>query len=206
MIRDEMRNKMKSEHDVVAHLRDWFNGNNNKLNKAYLWFSPNPMIWPWKLRIWKPGILPKLRLAFWLFAHGKFLTKDRQPYVICALCKCDNESFFQHCFSCVIRQMNYGGRRETGWGWRKQWSCYRGSSKVANFRISVIAGPYTTYGTWGINSCLMGQTQIWMLFWGKFRIWYIELTFWTDVWHFPLILLETWGMPCIFVVGDPKHV
>lgn len=41
MIRDEMRNKMKSEHDVVAHLRDWFNGNNNKLNKAYLWFSPN---------------------------------------------------------------------------------------------------------------------------------------------------------------------
>lgn len=115
------------------------------------------MIWPWKLLIWKLGILPKHRLAFWLFAHGKFLTKDRQPYDICALCKCDNESFFQHCFSCVIRQMNYGGRRETGWGWRKQWSCYRGSSKVAKFRISVIAGPYTTYGTWGINSCLMGE-------------------------------------------------
>lgn len=54
-----------------------------------------------ELLIWKPAILPKHRLAFCLFAHGKFLTKDRQPYVIdklCALCKCDNESFFQHLF------------------------------------------------------------------------------------------------------------
>lgn len=44
MIRDEMRNKMESEHDVVARLRVWFEGNNNKLNKAYHWFSPNPVL------------------------------------------------------------------------------------------------------------------------------------------------------------------
>lgn len=35
------------------------------------------------------------RFAFWLFVHGKFLTRDRQPYVsdkTCVLCKYADES------------------------------------------------------------------------------------------------------------------
>lgn len=64
--------------------------------RAYDSFVQKMCSWPWKPIIWKSCILPKHRFAIWLFAHDKFLTRDRlgdMPDKRCVLCNGANESF-----------------------------------------------------------------------------------------------------------------
>lgn len=54
--------------------------------------------------IWRPHLLPKHRFALWLFAHRKFLTKDRQPYILdrsCGLCGMVEENAHHLFFQCT---------------------------------------------------------------------------------------------------------
>lgn len=81
----------------------WFNDPALATDEAYRWFFHSNSHWPWKSLVFKPGIIPKHRYAFWLFAHKKFLTKDRQHYITdkqCVLCDQHPETFTHLFFHC----------------------------------------------------------------------------------------------------------
>lgn len=71
--------------------------------KAYEFFRPRGTTQPWVKVVWKPCLLPKHRLTFWLLVHGRLRTNDQIPYEsckTCALCQHADESsdhFFFHC-------------------------------------------------------------------------------------------------------------
>lgn len=75
---NELRANGESSVMVTERLLLWFNGTNKSLDIAYRWFSTKDRNWPWKAILCKQGILPKHKISFWLFAHRKFLTRDRQ--------------------------------------------------------------------------------------------------------------------------------
>ncbi|XP_073050881.1 uncharacterized protein [Primulina eburnea] len=149
--RDKLTPSMGSTDEAKAMLSGWNEGTNSLL-KAYLWFSPNQLIWPWKPLVWKSNTISKHRFSLWLFAHQKFLNKDRQPYVldkVCVLCNQFVESFDHLFFQCPLTKYVWNRVRE--WlGLRKTMgsatallaafrSTYRGSSRVEKMRIAAIA-------------------------------------------------------------------
>lgn len=119
--------------------------------------------WPWKPFIQRPHIIPKHRFAFWIFAHGKFLTKDRQPYIFdktCGLCGTVNENaqhVFFHCTASAqlwVRLWDWLGVRCTassvGGLLRRLRSRFRGSSLRARRCHSGIAS--TVYHIWSARN------------------------------------------------------
>lgn len=118
-IRDELMSREGSWAEVERQMASWF-GKPQGLLEAYKSFIPDAGKWPWKPVIWKPNILPKHRFAFWIFAHGKCLTKDRQPYILdksCGLCGIVDEDIHHVFFQCTaptqlwIRLWNWLGVR-----------------------------------------------------------------------------------------------
>lgn len=89
---------------VMERLNSWFTGPSASLDLPYQWFCPRNLNWPWKAILSKSGILPKHRISFWLFAHRKFLTRDRQVYIEekrCVLCGLKDETFDHLYFECT---------------------------------------------------------------------------------------------------------
>ncbi|XP_073151816.1 uncharacterized protein [Henckelia pumila] len=77
-LRDELAVRFNGWTNAALQLDSWFQKRDG-LTLLYKSFFEGAGRWPWKLIVWKPYILPKHRIIFWLVAHGKCLTKDRQP-------------------------------------------------------------------------------------------------------------------------------
>lgn len=137
---------------VPQRLRKWFEGQDSSINNAYQWFLNTSMQWPWKPIVSKAGIVPKHRFAFWMFAHKKFLTRDRQVYIedkSCALCGLHDETFAHLFFQCNVTKAIWNSIKQ--WlGINKQLGSaqaflralrgiYRGSSRRHKRRIATIA-------------------------------------------------------------------
>ncbi|XP_073149181.1 uncharacterized protein [Henckelia pumila] len=103
-IRDELALKFGDWEGPAAQLEIWF-GKKDGLVQLYHSFFLGQGRWPWKPFVWRPYILPKHRVVFWLVANGKCLTKDRQPYIsdkTCAFCGSFNENAQHLFFECTV--------------------------------------------------------------------------------------------------------
>ncbi|XP_073129130.1 uncharacterized protein [Henckelia pumila] len=103
-IRDELALKFGNWEGAAAQLEIWF-GKKDGLAQLYNSFFIGQGRWPWKPIVWRPYILPKHRIIFWLIAHGKCLTKDRQPYIpnkSCAFCGTHTEDAQHLFFECTV--------------------------------------------------------------------------------------------------------
>ncbi|XP_073304608.1 uncharacterized protein [Primulina huaijiensis] len=88
---------------------------NAGIGRAYKFFAHSVGRWPWKPLIVKSFVIPKHMFALWLFAHNKFLTRDRLGFVTdksCALCNADVESFAHLYFRCNVSSRIWAGVRE----------------------------------------------------------------------------------------------
>lgn len=102
--------------------------------------------------IWKSSILPKHRFALWIFAHGKFLTRDRLgdiPNKNCVLCN-EKPETVQHLFyECTVTKQllksirlwvgmekNMGSATTILKAYR---TTYRGNSTLAKMRYAALA-------------------------------------------------------------------
>ncbi|XP_073151808.1 uncharacterized protein [Henckelia pumila] len=109
-IHDELVLLFGSWKGVMLEMSHWFGGRHG-LTEDYRCFIPGQGRWPWKPFLWKPHILPKHRFALLIFAHGKFLTKDRQPYVLekeCGFCRDVHESAHHLFFDCTVARQLWG--------------------------------------------------------------------------------------------------
>ncbi|XP_073151835.1 uncharacterized protein [Henckelia pumila] len=103
-IRDELALKFGNWEGAAAQLEIWF-GKKDGLAQLYNSFFIGQGRWPWKPIVWRPYILPKHRIIFWLIAHGKCLTNDRQPYIpnkSCAFCGTHTEDAQHLFFECTV--------------------------------------------------------------------------------------------------------
>lgn len=76
LIRDILIERKGSKDAAIDCLNCWFGGTGG-VSQAYDFFVGKVGKWPWKPLLWKSCILPKHRIALWMFSHGKFLTRDR---------------------------------------------------------------------------------------------------------------------------------
>ncbi|XP_073149026.1 uncharacterized protein [Henckelia pumila] len=103
-LRDELAVRFNGWTNAALQLDTWFQKRDG-LTLLYKSFFDGAGRWPWKPIVWKPYILPKNRIIFWLVAHGKCLTKDRQPYIqdqSCGFCGVVNENAQHVFFECTV--------------------------------------------------------------------------------------------------------
>lgn len=108
-LRNELTANGDSKEVIIARLKEWFDGSQPATAAAYCWFFNNHPNWPWKPIVHKPGIVPKHRISLWMFAHKKFLNKDRQGYIEdkkCVLFQTHDESFDHLFFSVCHHEGN----------------------------------------------------------------------------------------------------
>lgn len=158
----EMVSRMGSIENASMRLNGWFSGTDG-MSKAYNFFVSNMGLWPWKPLIWKLCILPKHRFIIWLFAHGKFLTKDRKSYILekqCALYGGEEENMAHLFFKCEISRGIWLNIRN----WlqmdklmgspnmviRAFRGAYRGNSNLAKARTSAVAA--SIYHIWNARN------------------------------------------------------
>lgn len=135
---------------AILCLESWFVGNGG-LSRAYDFFIQKVGRWPWKTLLSKACIIPKHRFALWLFAHGKFLTRDRLVFLedkLCHLCNGEDEYVLHLFFRCPVSKRIWDGIRQ--WlGMRKIMgspnavlkafrTVYRGNSTLARMRCMSI--------------------------------------------------------------------
>lgn len=129
------------------------------VSKAYDFFAGKIGKWSWKPIIWKSSILPKHRFALWIFAHGKFLTRDKLgdiPDKNCVLWKEKNETFQHLFYECKATKQiwksirlwlgmdkNMGSATAILKAYR---TTYRGNSTLAKMRYAALAA--CVYHVW----------------------------------------------------------
>lgn len=104
-LRNELFLRGDSTQNVKDRLQNSFEGPKASIQLVYRWFFQTHTHCPWKSLVYKPGLLPKHSFSFWMFAHKKFLTLDRQVYIQdkkCVLCGLHYESFVHLFFQCII--------------------------------------------------------------------------------------------------------
>lgn len=160
-----LRNQLclNGESNTVANdrLQYWFDDHKTATDQAYRWLFHTQIQWPWKPLIFKPGILPKHRISFWMFAHKKFLTRDLQVYILdkqCVLCGLHEENFDHLFFNCAITK-DLWDRMRSWMGLTKLMrsatallsafrGIYWGSTKIHKTRLATIAATiYEIYET-----------------------------------------------------------
>lgn len=161
-IRDTLASRFGSITAAMIGLNSWFQGGLG-LNGAYKFFMQSTGKWPWKPIIWKNCLVPKHRFTTWLLAHGKLLTKDRQPYIqdkSCGLCYVHMESTAHLFFECPIALAVWNNIRD--WlGMKKNMrsvsstltafrGIYRGNTRLARLRIMGLAA--TVYQIWNLRN------------------------------------------------------
>lgn len=161
-LRDELVVRKWSVEEARICLENWF-GRDRGLGISYDFFVHKVGRWPWKPISWKSCILPKHRFALWLFAHGKFLTRDRQSYVenkLFVLCTISGENADHLFFKCRVSMNIWEGIRE--WLDMRKNMCspnsvlkafhgvYRGGSGMANMRTIALAA--CVYHIWNARN------------------------------------------------------
>lgn len=117
--------------------------------KVHSFFAPNYGNWPWMSLVWKNCFIPKHKFYVWLFAHRKFLTRDRQLYVVekkCILCGNFNECFDYLFFRCNFSNSLWNKVRE--WlGMNKLWALIEHYLRLSEGFIEGLP-PWQRCGSW----------------------------------------------------------
>lgn len=95
LIHDILIERKGSIDAAIGCLQSWFCGR-ERISLAYDFLMGKVGRWPWKSIIWKSSIIPKHRIALWMFSHGNFLTRDRLGDLSdkkCVFCNDMNETF-----------------------------------------------------------------------------------------------------------------
>lgn len=170
-IKNQMCSNGDTVTDITNGLQHWFTQSTSASDHAYRWFLHNQANWPWKPIIFKPGIFPKHRITFWMFAHKKLLTKHRQVYISdkqCMLCGDHAEDFDHLLFKCKI-SCDLWDRMRNWMGLLKKMQSenallnafrgiYRGSTNLHKRRIATTAA--TIYHIWDMRNRRIFQGEV----------------------------------------------
>lgn len=131
-IRDELILRQGSVESASRLLESWFELDEG-ISRAYYFFINKVGTWPWNPLVWKRCLLPKHRIALWLFAHGKFLTRGRQCYILDKNCVMQEAIYDTLVLLLRCDQRNLKGYLGLAWYKEAHGVCYYSSQLVPWF-------------------------------------------------------------------------